>query len=371
MSEQPRHNPETHHGFWMKMEKDKIASYEEADQKEIMNMFDKLIKKVVRRKIRELSDAYGTRSEEGMEEKKIYDVDPNNMDDNTKKLLLKDLDATREELQERAIETFRLEKTAKFDDLTGLLRRDAFEHAYEQERKRLSESGIANDHTAVLFVDIDDFKRINDSVGHEGGNTVLKRIGETLNQTLRPLDAACRYGRDEITVMMKHIKKEDIKNAIARVFNELTSIHIGDSDETLSVSIGARILTPGTQEHQYVDDIVGQADTAAFNTKRNGKNGVTIIESITPQEGESPILTGSLYSLDTNNTLTPKKDKQGIKLAEEDPNDLEVVSKAIESAIERATAALRARHGGKLPQKAQKALDKFISTVLSEMKEGN
>ncbi len=369
MSEKPTHNPEVHGGFWMRMEKEKIASYEQDDKQKIMAIFDSLVTKEMRRKIHDLSDAYGERSLEGNEKLATFNVDPTKIDDNTQKFLDKDIEAKREELQDRAIETFRLEKAAMYDDLTGLLRRGAFQEMYEEERRRLSKLTEADDDNSVLlFVDIDDFKRVNDEHTHKGGDKLLEDIGTKLNETLRPLDAACRHGGDEITIMLKHIKKADIIKAIARVFHELTSIPIANSEEKLSVSVGARVLNSGVQELSYYNDIVGQADTGAYNTKSEGKNGVTIIETITPNGDKDPRITGSLYTLADDKTLVLRNENtQGIELQKEDPTSPEAIQKTYQSTLDRLSAPLRAQHGGKLPDSVQKKQDALIAEVQNAM----
>lgn len=310
--ETQRPSRETHKGFWISMDEEVFNSYSPDEQIELKRIFNGLAEKSLKRFMITLSKSYGTQGEES-DEKKHYDVDPSKLDEKTFETLTKLLKNIKKELQENAIEMFRLERKSNYDNLTGLLQRDAFAIRCEQEIERLFHTEDTDNNTAILFVDLDDFKRVNTEHGHAGGDELLKSIGKKLKNILRPLDVACRHGGDEITIMMKHIPEKDINVAVCRILSELNSIPIAeDSKETLSVSVGVRIIKPGIKEVS-LEEVLSEADTASYATKQSGKNGVTIITSKYKDKG----LTATIYEIDrTGETarLVVRNDQENITL---------------------------------------------------------
>jgi diguanylate cyclase (GGDEF)-like protein len=164
-----------------------------------------------------------------------------------------------------------LKYLAYHDKLTSLRNRDAF---YEQldriiyDLPRDSEKKI----TAVLFCDLDSFKLVNDSLGHDIGDLVLKEVSTRFAKLLRKSDHVFRLGGDEFTIITRHLNSIFDAGKIAeKIIKSLAKpYHIKDYHITyLTVSIGIVILPKAGPNR---DEMIKNADTAMYHAKKNGKN---------------------------------------------------------------------------------------------------
>ena len=128
------------------------------------------------------------------------------------------------------------------------------------------------DMTYLLIFDIDDFKAINDTHGHEMGDRVLKKVSYALLQNFRADDYVCRIGGDEFVVLMTH-SGEQQHNLIINKVNEINHELADTSDGTVPVSISAGVA----HGSRFKDSasLFRRADEALYHTKRNGKAGMT------------------------------------------------------------------------------------------------
>ena len=99
-----------------------------------------------------------------------------------------------------------LEYRAFHDPLTGLANKALYQDRLEHALARMGQSGSQ---LAVLFIDLDDFKTVNDSLGHGEGDRLLKRVATTLVESLRPLDTAARLGGDEFAILIEDVQSRD------------------------------------------------------------------------------------------------------------------------------------------------------------------
>lgn len=159
---------------------------------------------------------------------------------------------------------------ATTDYLTGLLNRREGEKRFKQEMVR---SARESQSLAVLVLDIDLFKQINDNFGHQAGDEAIKRVAEILVTTLRGYDIICRYGGEEYLVVLPAtgLKKsieiaERIRQTIA---NEVIQSRNG-KDIRLTISIGVSALRPD----DTLDSLLYRADNALFIAKEEGRNQV-------------------------------------------------------------------------------------------------
>ena len=176
--------------------------------------------------------------------------------------------------QQRALER-RLEFQAMHDPLTGLPNRallgDRLEHA-------LARVGRQGGRIAMLLVDLDDFKPVNDSLGHEVGDRLLAVVGERLRSCLRPADTAARLGGDEFAVLLEDVKGAEEATQIARrILRSLRSPYpLGSHEVSVEASVGIA-LHGGA--HGRPAAILRKADLALYRAKREGKGGYSVATS--------------------------------------------------------------------------------------------
>ena len=158
------------------------------------------------------------------------------------------------------------------DELTGVLRRRRFIELVESEIKRSQGLGAP---LAVALLDLDDFKHINDTLGHAQGDLVLQRAAAACVSALRPFDLVARWGGEEFAVMLPGADEasalavaERVRAAVARA----TVAATGSAGKGCTVSIGVVILMPLPPAD--FDDALRRADEAMYAAKRAGKNRV-------------------------------------------------------------------------------------------------
>lgn len=152
------------------------------------------------------------------------------------------------------------------DDLTNLPNR-------RQLRSRI-EHAIANavrlgDGFALLFLDLNDFKVINDRLGHGVGDAMLKQVAQCLKASVRETDTVSRYGGDEFLILLNNVsRKADATRVVEKIISSLsTPYHVGQHELSLKVSIGI-CLYPDDAEHPQ--QLIEQADAAMYRAKRQG-----------------------------------------------------------------------------------------------------
>ena len=160
-----------------------------------------------------------------------------------------------------------LESQAVTDALTGLHNRRGFNQALENALSRIDRSGKR---MAVLYLDLDGFKRINDSLGHAAGDQVLRRVAEQLKTCLRPYDVLARMGGDEFTALLDSLDHPEDAARVAEKLIELVSVrHRVDGVEfTLGASVGIACYP---ECGQTVDGLLRSADMAMYEAKRAGR----------------------------------------------------------------------------------------------------
>jgi diguanylate cyclase (GGDEF)-like protein len=171
----------------------------------------------------------------------------------------------RDVAQRRALEA-QLSFQAFHDPLTGLTNRRRFMEATATALAERSKPGSV----AALFLDLDDFKTINDTLGHGAGDEALIAVSERLRSTLRGSDLAARLGGDEFGVLIRELPDEsraiEVAERLLAALNE--PLPIGDVSVEAGASIGIAIDSPSMQG---VDDLLGDADIAMYRAKAQGK----------------------------------------------------------------------------------------------------
>jgi diguanylate cyclase len=177
-------------------------------------------------------------------------------------------DELRTSLGEQESMEVQLRYQASHDPLTDLPNRPLFHDRLGQSLKRMSRSGLA---VGLLYIDVDDFKTVNDTLGHEAGDKVLMELASRLRGLLRGADSPARLGGDEFVVLLDGMNDPRDATVVAeRVLRAMTEPVILDGREVeVQVSVGIASSTdPGITEQE----LVREADTAMYAAKSRGKN---------------------------------------------------------------------------------------------------
>ncbi|WP_144701228.1 sensor domain-containing protein [Fictibacillus phosphorivorans] len=159
-----------------------------------------------------------------------------------------------------------IEQLAFHDSLTGLPNRSLFE---KRLRELVSESDPANHLLAVMFVDIDHFKIINESLGHHIGDVVLRHVSNQLRQVIHSQDLLCRFAGDLFTLILTIEKPSDVIDTADRIEEALQlPIYLDGQEYTVSTSIGVSIYP---NDSTSADVLIKNADTALHKAKEKGR----------------------------------------------------------------------------------------------------
>ncbi|HSY41564.1 MAG TPA: EAL domain-containing protein, partial [Polyangia bacterium] len=162
-----------------------------------------------------------------------------------------------------------LQRQAFYDPLTDLPNRalflDRLQHLFHRARRSLG-----NPRFAVLYLDLDRFKAINDSLGHPVGDEVLSATARRLERCLRPGDTLARLGGDEFTVLLDDVRSEaDATGVAERIHQELAlPLEVQGSELFISVSVGIALSSAG---YECPEDMLRDADTAMYRAKMGGR----------------------------------------------------------------------------------------------------
>lgn len=161
-----------------------------------------------------------------------------------------------------------LRRLAHYDPLTGLPNRRFFTQRLEDEIASIVQSAGSS---ALLFVDLDQFKYVNDTLGHAAGDRVLVQAAGCLQGRLRGKDEIARFGGDEFTIILKDITREDTTRLVEDLLRFMQDIHFVENGQSINVpcSIGVTMINTG----RYTpDELLSQADMACHDAKARGRN---------------------------------------------------------------------------------------------------
>ncbi|MBI3707874.1 MAG: EAL domain-containing protein [Proteobacteria bacterium] len=176
------------------------------------------------------------------------------------------------------------------DKLTGLANRALFLDRLDQALRR-AEQGVAP-RFAVLFLDLDRFKLVNDSYGHSAGDKLLVSVAQRLAQCLRPIDTLARFGGDEFTILLENLRDDDEATAIAaRIKDDLDRPFTLDGREVFATaSIG---IASGSASTARPADLLSDADLAMYRAKELGKARYERFEAKLRQRAVSELQVGT------------------------------------------------------------------------------
>ena len=191
-----------------------------------------------------------------------------------------------------------LEQQVINDELTGLLNRRGFlkslkEHLKFHKRKKQT--------AAILFIDLDQFKNINDSMGHDAGDELLKKVSDILNKSVRETDIVARFGGDEFVIGLLDISApEDAANISNKIIDEISKPFVINQIE---VFIGASIgVTFYPNDTELLTDLLKNGDNAMYQAKKTGKNRYVFYEKKMEEKAKRILfLNTSLHNALKNN----------------------------------------------------------------------
>lgn len=155
------------------------------------------------------------------------------------------------------------------DHLTSTLNRRGLDEFYSREAARAERSGKP---LAVAMLDVDDFKKMNDRLGHQAGDKALAHLAHVIKKTIRPSDIVARYGGEEFLLLLPETGLEQGEALVARLQRELTRHFFLHNNERvlMTFSAGLTLWRPGEDQAS----LIARADAALYDAKRTGKNKV-------------------------------------------------------------------------------------------------
>ena len=168
----------------------------------------------------------------------------------------------------------RLSEEVSTDALTQVANRRGLARAFEQERSRVEREGVVAAPLAVGLIDIDNFKKLNDSLGHAAGDVALKNLAARVKEWLRPIDHVARFGGEEFVVLLPGTPVTESQQVLTRLQRRLSAslfMHKG-REVFVTFSAGVSAWCPG----ETLEAALGRADEGLYEAKRTGKNRTCI-----------------------------------------------------------------------------------------------
>ena len=189
-----------------------------------------------------------------------------------------ELEQARQAAQVHAERVHQLEKEltevgqlVKEDQLTSVLNRRGLEEAFAVEEARAIRAGMP---LAVALLDVDNFKQLNDKLGHVAGDGALKHLAEILRDAVRPSDVVARYGGEEFVLLLPDTGIEEAVNVMARVQRTLTRRFFLYQNERVLITFSAGVAMLAAGEER--EAVIARADGAMYQAKQSGKNRVCV-----------------------------------------------------------------------------------------------
>ncbi|POR53360.1 putative bifunctional diguanylate cyclase/phosphodiesterase [Bosea psychrotolerans] len=184
-----------------------------------------------------------------------------------------------EDATERKATEARIEQMARFDELTGLANRFEFNNHITEAFGRLERTGEA---FALLYVDLDGFKQVNDNLGHDIGDRVLSETASRLKSTIRGGDLLARFGGDEFLLILPSASHAVVTNIAQRMIDAMSKVfHLDTKSVYVTASVG---IAMAPHDGATPVDLLRHADTALYKAKAAGRNTLTFFNPAMAEE---------------------------------------------------------------------------------------
>jgi diguanylate cyclase (GGDEF)-like protein len=166
-----------------------------------------------------------------------------------------------------------LEYQTQVDSLTGLFNRRAFENKVQEEFER---SKRYRNPLSLIILDIDNFKTINDTYGHHGGDAALVKISETLRQKTRQSDFPSRYGGEEFVLVLPETDQSSAFQVAGKIHDEIRSCTFGTADRPFALTVSIGLTSTSSKQYSDWREMLDDADQALYVAKNTGKDRVEV-----------------------------------------------------------------------------------------------
>lgn len=181
----------------------------------------------------------------------------------------KEVKEAEDRIKELEAKLAHMSELVREDQLTGSLNRRGLDDVFEREAHRADRRGTP---LCAAMLDLDNFKKLNDTHGHAAGDVALVHLVRIVKQTLRSIDVIARYGGEEFLIVMPETTLEEAAQAMSRVQRELTTHFFTANDEHLFITFSAGVALRA--QHETQESFIKRADKAMYEAKKSGKNRV-------------------------------------------------------------------------------------------------
>ena len=206
--------------------------------------------------------------EEVVRETRVIQLNAQRSRDDLKALKAR-VDEAEQEVARLQNELTEASEMVRHDQLTGALNRKGLEEAMDRELARAQRRQTP---ICLALLDVDNFKRLNDTYGHQTGDDALVHLARVIRETVRPNDTLARYGGEEFLIILPDTSLEDAVAALTRLQRELTKRFFMHKNEKLLITFSAGVTT--YREGELRNDAFARADAAMYQAKKSGKNRV-------------------------------------------------------------------------------------------------
>ena len=194
-----------------------------------------------------------------------------------------------EDITARRVAEQRLKELALHDELTGLANRRLLLERCERAFTIARSNRTSKPSVAVLFIDLDGFKPVNDHGGHAAGDQLLREVADDLSAAVRPTDTVARVGGDEFVVLLEQVESRDF---VRRVAERITAtvrreVDVGNTRLTLSASVGVAVADPSIEGELHPDQLLRRADTAMYRAKERGRDRHDLFDAELEEDSQS------------------------------------------------------------------------------------